>query len=120
MHHWQSDGLPAEVQLEWKRPATLSRLEIKCDSNVKCNIMMRKTPRANHHTEVPPELVKSLSAEARVDGKWVKLGSVDNNRTRLIKMDFEKVTATAVRVTVHETYGHPTVKLFEIRCYNTA
>ena len=34
IHHWQSDGLPAEVQIEWKRPVSLSRLEIKCDTNV--------------------------------------------------------------------------------------
>ena len=62
-------------------------------------------------------MLKSLTAEARVNGKWVEIGSLDNNRTRLIKMDFEKVKTTAVRVRVKETYGHPTAKLFEIRCY---
>lgn len=121
VHHWQSDGLPAEVQLEWENPVKLSRLEIKCCTNLQCNIMMRKTAPKSHHTkEVPPELLKSLSAEARVDGKWVEIGSLDNNRTRLIKMDFEKVKTTAVRVRVKETYGHPTVKLFEVRCYENA
>lgn len=83
--------------------------------------MMRKTaPKAHHTTEVPPQLLKSLAAEARVDGKWIELGSIDNNRTRLIKMDFEKVKTTAVRLRVQETYGHPTVKLFEVRCYEHA
>lgn len=85
VHHWQSDSLPAEVQLEWERPVSLSRLEIKCDTNLRCNIMMRKSPARHHTTEVPPELLKSLSAEARVNGRWVELASIDNNRTRLIK-----------------------------------
>ena len=118
VHHWQSAELPAEVWLEWERPVSLSRLEIKCDTNLQCNIMMRRSPpKAHHTTQIPPELVKSLAAEARVDGQWVKIGSLDNNRTRLIKMDFEKVRTTALRIRVEETYGHPTVKLFEIRCY---
>ena len=97
---------------------TLSRMEIKCDTNLQCNIMMRKTPpKAHHTTEIPPELLKSLTAEARVNGRWVELGAIDNNRTRLIKMDFAKVKATAIRLHLKETYGHPTAKLFEIRCY---
>ena len=76
------------------------------------------SPAKKHHTtEVPPELLKSLTAEARVDGKWVELGSLDKNRTRLIKLDFDKVRATAVRIHLKETYGNPTAKLFEVRCY---
>ena len=63
---------------------------------------------------------KSLTAEARVDGKWVPIGSLDKNRTRLVQLAFEKVRATAVRIRVNETYGHPTVKLFEVRCYENA
>jgi len=57
IHHWQSDSLPADVQLEWEKPVSLSRLEIKCDTNLQCNIMMRKTkPKSHHTTEVPSEL----------------------------------------------------------------
>ena len=82
LHHWQSDSLPAEVQLEWEKPVSLSRLEIKCDTNLQCNIMMRKTgPKAHHTKEAPPELLKSLSAEARVNGKWVVIGN-SSNRAR--------------------------------------
>jgi len=121
IHHWQSDGLPAEVQLEWEKPVSLSRLEIKCDTNLQCNIMMRKTaPKAHHTKDIPPELLKSLTAEARVDGNWVEIGSIDKNRTRLIRMAFEKVKTTAVRIRLKETHGHPTVKLFEVRCYDNA
>lgn len=118
-HHWESDGLPAEVQLEWKEPVKLSRVEIKCDTNVKRNIMMRKDSRvsATFRNDVPTELLKSLEVEARVRGQWVSVGAQTNNRTRLIKFHFDPVTATAVRLRLKETYGHPNVKLFEVRCY---
>ncbi|RMF91649.1 MAG: FAD-dependent oxidoreductase, partial [Planctomycetota bacterium] len=117
IHHWQSDGLPAEVQLEWESPVALSRIDIKCDTNVHRDFMLRKTPRANHIRGVPPELMKSLAADVRVDGRWVEVGARDENQTRLVRFTFDQVRATAVRIRLKETYGHPHAKLFEIRCY---
>jgi hypothetical protein len=120
VHHWQSDGLPAELQLEWQDPITLSTLELKCDTNVKRNIMMRKDSANSgiYRNGVPPEMLKSLELEARVSGKWMSLGAIDRNRTRLIKFNFEEVRTTAVRLRMKETYGHEHAKLFEIRCYS--
>ena len=119
IHHWQSKGLPAEVIMEWERPVTLSRVEIKCDTNVKRNIMMRKDHKENatFGTTVPPEMLKSLELKARVKDKWVSLGSLKKNRTRLIKFQFESLKTTAVRIQMKETYGHKNAKLFEVRCY---
>ena len=51
IHHWQSDGLPAEVQLEWEKPVSLSKLELKCDTNVHVNITMRKDERENERMD---------------------------------------------------------------------
>ena len=89
------------------------------ESSVQHHDAQDETQEPSHHGS-PIGTAKSLTAEARVDGKWVEIGSLDNNRTRLIKMDFEKVKTTAVRVRVKETYGRPTVKLFEVRCYENA
>ena len=119
IHHWQSHGLPAHVTLEWEHPIMLSRVEIKCDTNLKRNIMMRKDSRVSDTfwNDVPHELLKSLEVEARVNGKWVTLGSLDKNRTRLIKFRFNRLKTTAVRIRVKETYGDENAKLFEVRCY---
>ena len=119
IHHWQSDGLPAEVQMEWDNPIDISKVEIKCDTNVKRNIMMRKDS-ANegiYRNNVPEEMLKSLELEARVKGKWIKVGTIEKNKTRLIKFDFEQVRTTAIRVKMTETYGAKQAKLFEMRCY---
>lgn len=119
IHHWESVNLPAEVQLEWEESVTLSTIEIKCDTNVKRNIMMRKDSKNDERftNTVPEEMLKSLEVEARVRGRWQKISSIEENRTRLIKFNFETIKTTAIRLRLKETYGKTSVKLFEIRAY---
>ena len=120
IHHWQSDSLPATIQAEWENPITLSKIELKCDTNVKKNLMLRRDSLEDdvYSTTVPKELLKSLNVEVRVQGKWLKVGELVNNRTRLIKFSFDKIKVTGMRLNLKETYGHPNVKLFEIRSYS--
>ncbi|MBB3699924.1 FAD-dependent oxidoreductase [Flammeovirga yaeyamensis] len=114
-NHWMSKGLPAEVQCEWDEAVDLSSVIIKCDTNVKVNIMMRHVYKNKIYTDkVPPEMLKSLSLEARVNGKWVELGDVDNNQTRRICFEFDQIKTTGLRIKLKETYGADAAKLFEI------
>lgn len=119
-NHWQSSGLPASVQMEWETPVSLTRIEVKCDTNVKRNIMMRKDSKNDEFfsNSVPEEMVKSLSLEARVKGRWVKIAHNEENRTRLIKFHFDTINTTAIRLNIDETYGKKDGKLFEVRAYN--
>ncbi|QBG46790.1 FAD-dependent oxidoreductase [Verrucomicrobia bacterium S94] len=118
-HGWESHGLPAEVIMEWEEPINLSKVEIKCDTNLKRNICMRKDSKVsfNYWNDVPTELLKSLDVEARIDGKWIRVGSNDDNRRRLIKFHFDQIRTSGIRINLKETYGAPNAKLFEIRCY---
>lgn len=118
INHWCSDGLYSNVQLEWENPIALSKVELKCDSNLKVNIMMRKQPPKKFDvTTIPKELLKNLNLEARINGKWIQLGKKEKNITRLIKFHFNQVKTTAIRINMDETYGSENVKLFELRCY---
>ncbi|WP_405293641.1 FAD-dependent oxidoreductase [Algibacter sp. Ld11] len=119
INHWQSDGVVAEIQLEWDAPQLISKVEIKCDTNLKRNIMMRKDSRNDdlYGNAIPPEMLKSISVEGRVNGIWIDLGDLSNNRTRLIKLNFKQNKVTAIRLKLKETYGAKNVKLFEVRCY---
>ena len=119
INHWQSDGLSAEIQMEWENPILLSSIELKCDTNVKRNIMMRKDSRNDdlYGNSIPKEMLEALSFEGRINGQWKKLGEIDNNRTRLIKLKFDTIKTTAVRIKMTKTYGTENVKLFEVRCY---
>lgn len=119
INHWQSDGLAAEVQLEWEKSQAISSIELKCDTNLQRNIMMRKDSRNDDlfGNGVPKEMVKGLSLEGRVNGNWIALGEIRANKTRLIKFKFDTINATAIRIKMTETYGAKNVKLFEVRCY---
>lgn len=118
-HHWQSDGVNAEVQLEWNKPVNLSSVEMKFDTNLQRKMMMHKNPKKNKGQVlgIPPELAKNFIVEARVNGDWIKLGAVPYNKTRLVKVNFNEIKTTAIRLNVKETHGAPNVKMFEIRCY---
>ena len=120
VHHWQSDGLNSELTFEWNTPILLSSIEIKCDSNVKKNIMMLKNTRENdaYTTIIPPELLKSLSLDLKVNGKWRTYELKDDNQRRLIKFNFDSTQTTGFKITLKETYGAENAKLFEVRCYN--
>lgn len=119
-HHWQSDGLPAEVQMEWRNPVSLTTVELKCDTNVKRNIMMRKdsSNEGIYRNNIPAEMMKSLELEARINGEWQNLGTIENNKTRLMKFKFDKIKTTAVRIRLTETYGDKNARLFEVRAYD--
>lgn len=118
-HHWTSNGLNAELQMEWNKPQKLTSVEMKFDTNLQRKMMMHKNPKKNEGQVlgIPPELIKDLSVEARIKGNWVEVGKVNNNMTRLVKINFDEVRATAVRVKLKETHGEPNIKMFEIRCY---
>lgn len=119
IHHWQSDSLPAEVQIEWENRVRISKIEIKCDTNVKKNIMLRRDSLENeiYTTQVPKELLLSLEVEGRVQGEWVSLAKTDKNRTRLIRFAIDPIETTAIRIHLKSTFGDDKVKLFEVRCY---
>ena len=81
--------------------------------------MMRKDSRNDdlYGNSIPKEMLEALSFEGRINGQWKKLGEIDNNRTRLIKLKFDTIKTTAVRIKMTKTYGTENVKLFEVRCY---
>lgn len=119
IHHWQSEGLNAELQLEWKSTQNLTSVEMKFDTNLQKKINMHKQPLRNEAQDmaIPPELIKNLIVEARIKGEWIAIGKVDNNKTRLVKVKFDEISTSAVRVKLLETHGTSTIKMFEIRCY---
>ncbi len=119
INHWQSNGLNAELQLEWKNKQSLTSVELKFDTNLQRKMMMHKNPAKNKGQVigVPPELVKNFSVEVRIAGQWQEVGKVEENLTRLVKVNFNEVKTTAVRVKLKDTYGDPNIKVFEIRCY---
>jgi len=122
-HHWESDGLGAELRLDWESPVELSQIVLKLDSDLKkrlWKVMKQKSPGSQAIDPVPAKLAKRLDIDLFVDGEWRRVAAFDNIRKRLLKAEFPSVKAKSARIAVHETYGHPNASLFEIRCYGKA
>lgn len=121
IHHWEADGLNAELQLEWEKPIVISKVELKGETVVERKMMMHKNPAKyvnnGQVNAVPPELIKTAKVEARVKGKWIEVAKIEGNITRLMKTSFEPVKTTAIRVILEETWGYKNAKLYEVRCY---
>ncbi|MBN8218003.1 MAG: FAD-dependent oxidoreductase [Spirochaetes bacterium] len=123
-HHWESDGLPATLTLDWDQPTPVGELVLKLDTNLHRKLWkVMKAKRVGNQDPpdpVPPELVKSLAVEGLVDGEWVPLAAAVGIRRRLVRLSFEARAVRSVRIQLLETYGHPHAKLFEVRCYERA
>jgi len=119
IHFWEADGQDATVELHWEKPVELAQVILKGDTNVHRKLMMHKDPEkyAGQVLGVPPELVKNLDVDVQIMGKWQKVATVDENITRLVKVNFEKVKTTAVRIRLKESWGYENARLFEVRCY---
>ena len=109
-HGWHSDPLqklPQHVQLDFARPVTAKEVRLTFDPELS----------ARHAAVRPPRLVKAYTVEARVAGRWQTLVTVTDNELRHRIHAFPETELTALRVTVAETWGDPSARIFEIRLY---
>ena len=119
IHHWQSDGLNPDLILSWNKPVKVSCVEIKCDTNLHTEIELHPSieKRRTQRPGMPIEMIKAASVVVEVDGSWKEVAKIDRNLHRLIRLNFETVLTSKVRINLKETYGASNVKLFEVRCY---
>ncbi|MBN1672975.1 MAG: FAD-dependent oxidoreductase [Kiritimatiellae bacterium] len=118
-HHWESDGLPADVCLSWAEPQRIGCVEVKLDTNVHRPIQMSRhqSLRKQMAPGAPAELVRSLRVEAWLNGGWRGVGEADSIRTRRVRCAFPAVETDRVRIRFERAYGHPNARVFEVRAY---
>ncbi len=119
-HHWESDGLPATVNLEWDDPVRILEVVLKLHTDLWTRLWkpMKQKPAGSHVVDpVPPQLMKSLELQALADGDWVTVAAADDIHKRLQSLKIDAINTTALRVVFEQTHGHPNAKVFEVRCY---
>lgn len=120
VHHWASEDPKASVTLTWEKPVSLQTVEIKADTNLHQEIELHpnKLKMETQDFGLPPELIKTLSVEAKINGQWKEIARKEDNIFRLIKLHFTPIQTQEIRIRPINTYGSKTHKLFEIRCYS--
>ena len=111
---WISDpkaNLPQSVDVAFASPAEISEVRVVFDSDFYIY------PKWVKHT-VPSTLAKDYTIEVLGEnGKWEKVADVKGNAKRMAVHAFPVRTAKAVRVTVSGTWGDPSARVFEVKCY---
>ena len=111
-HGWVSDPLqplPQAIRLDFPKPVTAQEVRLTFDTDL--------TPSRVALNPYPSVLAKSYEVEG-FDGKeWRTLASEKENGLRHRIHRFKACSLSAIRVTVTETWGDPSARIFEIRVY---
>ena len=110
-HAWVSDprrALPQSVVVRLSEPREASEVRVVFDSDF-------FLPRYWVHHRLPTTLARAYSVETSADGmSWERVADVPRNVRRLAVHRFASRKVLAVRVTVRETYGDESARVFEI------
>ena len=108
---WVSDPrqeLPQSVTVRLPRPGEANEVRIVFDSDF-------FLPSIWVHHKVPTTLARSYAVETSPDGvRWETVAEETRNSRRLAVHRFPPRRVAAVRVTVRETYGDASARVFEI------
>ena len=111
-HGWVSDPaqpLPQAIRLDFPKPTEVRQVRLTFDTDL--------TPSRVALNPYPSVLAKSYTVEGFDGTKWIPLVSEERNDLRLRVHDIAPKTLTALRVTVEETWGDASARIFEIRAY---
>ena len=103
------------ITVELGETAQVSELRLTLDSNLRQQKRMPCTIGANAKAcRVPKYLLKSYTIEIQDEsGTWQEIHNENNNYQRLRRIPIQK-TATAVRFTPTETWGHDSARIFAL------
>ena len=112
---WVSDprrALPQSVTVRLPEPREASEVRVVFDSDF-------FLPQIWVHHKVPTTLARSYAVEVSPDGeRWEPVADVDRNTRRLAVHEFSARKVAAIRVTVRETYGDASARVFEVGLFS--
>lgn len=123
-HRWMSnpaDGFPASIELRWSTPQPLRRLYITFDSGLHRTLTLTHSEsyfrkmtwgRGQH------EMVKAFTLEAETGSGWKPLCNVARQWQRRHSERWSTpLQVTALRLTIHETWGIDHARVVRIAAY---
>ncbi|NQT16300.1 MAG: FAD-dependent oxidoreductase, partial [Planctomycetes bacterium] len=108
---WASDAaepMPQWIELELAAPSEVNTVYLTFDTDM------------NHRYRVPlvPQCVRDYELSCHNGDGWITLATETGNFQRRRVHRFETVATSKLRLTVHETNGAASARVFEIRAYH--
>lgn len=119
LHRWMSNTLPAWLELEWKEPETLSRIQLTFDTGLHrwFSLTQSDSVHARNIWGPQPECLRDYNLVAETPQGKITLLQVRNNYLRHRIHDFDPVKATRLRLEALATNGIDHARVIEIRAY---
>nr|MBQ8245151.1 FAD-dependent oxidoreductase [Oscillospiraceae bacterium] len=118
---WISESLAQHqsISLALKEAAAVREVRLTFDTDLSHEIQptLIKNVKKRQPKYLPVELVKDYRVELIADGNVVASQQVSENGQRLNVLQFENVICDTVKVTVQQTHGCDSARIFEIRIY---
>lgn len=118
---WISDPrekLPQSLWLEFDGFVTINSVRISFDSALDDNIYLPAPWGMYGSRAAAPTLARDYRIDILGKEGYKTVARVKNNYLRHRVHDFEAMQARAVRITVLETNGDPSARIYEVRCYH--
>lgn len=115
-HRWESETLPAWIELSWPRPRTVSEIHLTFDSGFQQELILSASDATTRKTirGAQPELVRDY--DVLLDDRVVASVAGNFLRKRVHRLA-APVTASRLRVAVRATHGVPTARVFAIAAH---
>lgn len=118
---WISESLAQHqsISLALKEAAPVREVRLTFDTDLSHEIQptLIKNVKKRQPKYLPVELVKDYRVELMADGNVVAAQQVSENGQRLNVLHFENIICDTVKVTVQQTHGCDSARIFEIRIY---
>ncbi|GAA3340186.1 hypothetical protein GCM10017714_18880 [Curtobacterium pusillum] len=119
-HLWSSaphalDDGSVTLELAWPTPMSVHEVRIVWNDDVDADLI-----NLHHHRtpwDVVPDLVRDYRIEARLDGVWRAVATVEGNRHRHRVHSIDPVSTDALRIVVTATNGSPHVTACAVKVY---
>jgi hypothetical protein len=103
-------NLPAWIELRWPRPVRFGTVQLTFDTDVnrRCTLPLFRYPDCVKRYEI-----------AVWSGGWKTVAQEEENHSRQRVHTFAAVQADRLRITVHETNGAKSARIYETRVYDS-
>lgn len=112
---WKSDpsqGLPAELELQWTKPVAFNTIQLTFDTNT--NYRVRDALFRY------PECIRDYRLEYRDGSMWKSIAEIKGNYVRRRVHSFDRVTTDTIRLIALATNGASSARVYEMRVYDEA
>ncbi len=98
----------------FRTPETVSGIRLVFDSDLADLKRQLNVEDAGALHPMPPMLAKNFRVEVEVDGTWNPVAAVTDNHHRLVRLSWEPVRCSAVRLVPEESWGGGPVRVFSL------